>query len=180
MKSNTKQVTIETARLSMRPLCREDVPALAQLGTDEVFELVPEIKTPFDARAWTERKLESEEPAICHVVLLRETGVPIGYVQAGIIAGKTNYEFRIGFWLGRDYWGNGYATEALSAVLKNLTEVETETEKLWPLFAHVHERNSPSIQVLEKCGFTLEGPALGTNLETGWQEGLLRYRWKRD
>ena len=131
----------------MRPLCREDVPALAQLGTDEVFELVPEIETPFDARAWTERKLESEEPAICHVILLRETGVPIGYVQAGIIAGKTNYEFRIGCWLGRDYWGNGYATEALSAVLNNLTEGETETEKLGPCFAHGSYQDSHSLSV---------------------------------
>ena len=176
MESKTKQVTIETRRFNMRPLQRVDAPALAQLGTDEVFELVPEIETPFDAKEWVERKLENEQPAICHVVLLRETGVPIGYVQAGIIAGKTNYEFRIGFWLGRDYWGNGYATEALSAVLENLTELETETKKLRPLFALVHERNSPSIRVLEKCGFTLEGPAL----ETERQEGMLRYRWKRD
>ncbi len=180
VESLTKQVTIETPRLSMRPLQREDAPALAQLGTDEVFELVPEIETPFDAREWVERKLENEQPAICHVVLLRETGVPIGYVQANIMAGKTNYEIIIGFWLGRDYWGNGYATEALSAVLENLTEVETETKKLRPLFALVHERNSPSIRVLEKCGFTLEGPALETDLETEWQEGMLRYRWKRD
>ena len=93
VESLTKQVTIETPRFNMRPLQREDAPALAQLGTDEVFELVPEIETPFDAREWVERKLENEQPAICHVVLLRETGVPIGYVQAGIIAGKTNYEF---------------------------------------------------------------------------------------
>ena len=176
MKSNTKQVTIETARLSMRPLQREDAPALAQLGTYEVFELVPEIETPFDARKWVERKLENEEPKICHVVLLRETGVPIGYVQAGIMVGKTNIEITIGFWLGRDYWGNGYATEALSAVLENLTEEETETKKLRPLFALVHEQNSPSIRVLEKCGFAPEGPAMGTER----QEGMLRYRWKRD
>ena len=176
MTSDTKQVTIETARLYLRPLRREDTQALAQLGTDDVFELVPEIETPFDAAGWVERKLENEEPVICHVVLLRETGKPIGFVQAQIIAGQTNYEFSIGYWLGRNYWSRGYATEAMNAVLENLTETETKTSKLRPLFAHVHEQNAPSIRVLEKCGFVLESSAT----KIAEQEGMLRYRWKRD
>ena len=176
VESNTKQVTIETPRLNIRPLQYEDVPALAQLGTDEVFELVPEIETPFDARGWVKRKLENEEPIICHVVCLRKTGMPIGIVQAQIGAGQASYEFSIGYWLGREYWGNGYATEALRAMLENLTEEETKTKELWPLFAHVHERNAPSVRVLEKCGFVLEGSAP----QTEGQEGTHRYRWKRD
>ena len=168
MESNTKQVTINTLRLTIRPLRREDIPALALLGTDEVFELLPEIETPFDATAWVERKLESEEPTICHVVFLRETGMPIGFVQAQIVAGQTNYEFAIGCWFGQDHWGNGYATEALCAVLENLT--------VTPIYAHVHERNLASIRVLEKCDFELEGPA--PKIEG--QEGMLRYKWIRD
>ena len=178
MTSKTKQVTIETARLYLRPLRREDTQALAQLGTDDVFELVPEIETPFDAVGWVERKLENEEPVICHVVLLRETGKLIGFVQAKIIAGQTNYEYSVGYWLSREYWGRGYSTEALSAVLENLTEVETKSQKLWPMFAHVHEQNVASIRVLEKCGFVPEGQAPKT--EGDGQEGMLRYRWKRD
>lgn len=176
MESLTKQVTIETPRLTIRPLGRNDVPALAQLGTDEVFKLMPEIETPFDAEAWVEHKLESEEPTICHVVFLRETGVPLGFFQAQILAGETNYEFDVGYWFGQDHWGNGYATEALLAVLENVTEGETETSKIWPLYARVHERNASSICVLDKCGFALEEPSP----QIEGQEGLLRYKWIRD
>ena len=176
MESNTKQVTIETMRLTIRPLRREDVSALALLGADEVFELMPEIEIPFDATAWLEHKLEREEPNICHVVFLRETKMPIGFVQAQIEVGQTNYELHVGYWFGQDHWGNGYATETLRAVLENLTKGETETAKIFPLYAHLHERNAPSIRVLEKCGFELEGPA--TKVEG--QEGMLRYKWIRD
>lgn len=173
MESNTKQVTIETRQLTIRPLLLEDVPGLALLGTEEVFELLPEIKTPFEAKAWVEHKLEREEPNICHVVFLRETKIPIGFVQAQIEAGQTNWEIRVGYWFGQNHWGNGYATETLSAVLDNLTE--GKTIKIWPLYAHVHERNAPSIRVLEKCGFALEGSAT----KVGGQEEMLRYKWIR-
>ena len=176
MESNTKQVTIETLRLTIRPLQREDVPSLALLGTEEVFELLPEIETPFDARAWVERKLEREEPNICHVVFIRKTKMPVGFIQANILAGQTDWELGVGYWFGQDHWGNGYATETLRAVLENLTKGETETAKIFPLYAHLHERNAPSIRVLEKCGFELEGPA--PKIEG--QEGMLRYKWIRD
>lgn len=177
MKSNAKQATIETQRLSLRRLRLEDVPALARLGTDEVFELVTDIETPFDAGVWVKHKLESKEPVICHVAFLKETETPIGYVQVNInpvVRGINEYD--IGYWLGRDYWGSGYATEVLTAALESLAEEESAPGRLWPLFAHVHEGNAPSIRLLERCGFVLQGPAP----EADGGEGMLRYRWKRD
>ena len=178
MESNTKQVTIETLRLNLRPLQREHAPALARLGADDLFQLVPEIVTPFEAAEWVEMKLENEQPKICHVIFLRKSEALIGFVQAQIIPGQTDLEYSVGYWLGREYWGHGYATEALKAMLENLIEDETETGKLLPLFAHVHARNAASIRVLEKCGFVLEGPA--PESDGDGQEEMLRYRWKRD
>ena len=52
----------------------------------------------------------------------------------------------IGYWIGREFWGRGVATQALSAFLD---EVTTR-----PLYAHVATTNVASIRVLEKCGFT--------------------------
>ena len=54
----------------------------------------------------------------------------------------------VGYWIGKEYWGKGVATRALSAFLQLLTER--------PLHAHVAKHNVGSIRVLEKCGFTLE------------------------
>jgi RimJ/RimL family protein N-acetyltransferase len=54
----------------------------------------------------------------------------------------------VGYWIGRDYWGRGIATEALRLLI---TTVETTR----PLHAEVVAHNIGSQRVLEKCGFTL-------------------------
>lgn len=53
----------------------------------------------------------------------------------------------VGYWIGKQYWGKGIATKALSALLD---QVETR-----PLYAYVAKHNLGSIRVLEKCGFTM-------------------------
>jgi len=61
----------------------------------------------------------------------------------------------VGYWIGREYWGKGVATSALSEFLGHVTTR--------PLYAHVAKHNIASIRVLEKNGFTIlnedAGPA---------------------
>ncbi len=56
-------------------------------------------------------------------------------------------EREVGYWLGREYWGRGIATRALSLLLEQVT--------VRPLYAYVAKHNVASIRVLEKCGFTI-------------------------
>lgn len=51
----------------------------------------------------------------------------------------------VGYWLGKDFWGQGIATRALTEFLG------LETTR--PLFAGVAAHNLASLRVLEKCGF---------------------------
>jgi RimJ/RimL family protein N-acetyltransferase len=55
----------------------------------------------------------------------------------------------VGYWIGRPYWGRGYASQALADLLTEVSER--------PVFAHVAEHNAGSIRVLEKCGFIITG-----------------------
>jgi RimJ/RimL family protein N-acetyltransferase len=55
----------------------------------------------------------------------------------------------VGYWLGRDFWGQGIASRALAAFLAD--------EKTRPLFAGVAQHNRASVRVLEKCGFSVVG-----------------------
>jgi RimJ/RimL family protein N-acetyltransferase len=57
----------------------------------------------------------------------------------------------VGFWIGRDHWGNGYATAALRALL--------DIDLHRPMYAHVADHNIGSRRVLEKCGFVLDHSA---------------------
>ena len=53
----------------------------------------------------------------------------------------------VGYWIGREFWGRGVATNGLKLLLN---EVSTR-----PLHARVAVTNQGSIRVLEKCGFVL-------------------------
>jgi RimJ/RimL family protein N-acetyltransferase len=54
----------------------------------------------------------------------------------------------VGYWIGKEYWGKGVATEGL----KQFVSIVASR----PLHAHVARHNLASIRVLEKCGFRFE------------------------
>jgi RimJ/RimL family protein N-acetyltransferase len=68
-------------------------------------------------------------------------------VAGNIVSWVQDGEHEVGYWLGKDYWGKGIATGALSKFLNIVKER--------PLFAHVARHNIASRRVLEKCGFEL-------------------------
>lgn len=70
-----------------------------------------------------------------------------GVVVGSIGSWDEEREREVGYWLGREYWGKGYATAALRAFL--------QIDQHRPLHAHVAEHNVASRRVLEKCGFVL-------------------------
>ena len=62
-------------------------------------------------------------------------------------------EREITYWIGREHWGKGIATRALTAFL--------EIELARPLHAAAAADNAGSIRVLEKCGFERVGEGKG-------------------
>ena len=75
---------------------------------------------------------------------------------AGYVASYTDQEFgkpEVTYWIGKEYWGKGIATRALSRFL--------EIVKVRPIYARVAKDNLGSIRVLLKCGFVLAGDGKG-------------------
>jgi RimJ/RimL family protein N-acetyltransferase len=72
-----------------------------------------------------------------------------GHVAGNIASFEWNGKREIGYWIGKEYWGRGIATRALSQFLGVV--------KTRPLYAHAAADNIGSIRVLEKCGFTISG-----------------------
>lgn len=76
----------------------------------------------------------------------------------GILIGGTGFAFETarcaatGYVLARRYWGNGYATEALGAVVRISQELNIQR-----LYALCHKEHVASCRVLEKCAFNCEG-----------------------
>lgn len=65
----------------------------------------------------------------------------------------TDRKAHVGYWLGEEFWHMGYATEALGAVV----DFARDELKLVRLYAKVLDYNMPSLRVLMKNGFNVEG-----------------------
>lgn len=150
---------IRTPRLLLRPFWSEDAPALhALLGDWEIVCQTGSVDWPFgpeDAAARIARETLPGESDFG--IFLREVG---GLRLAGGIGfGHWNERVpyaELGYWVARDCWGQGIATEAGRAVL----ELGFEGLRLPRLGAGHYTDNPASAAVLRKLGFTPTGEVL--------------------
>src|SRR5213593_702468 len=74
----------------------------------------------------------------------------------GSVATFVDKEFgkpEITYWIGKEYWGMGLATQALSKLLRDI--------RVRPIYGRAAKDNVASIRVMEKCGFTISGYGKG-------------------
>lgn len=88
-------------------------------------------------------KILADQTCICRTILFQ------GDVAGNIGSWGDPGERKVGYWLGKQFWGKGIATAALSLFLRIV--------KARPLYARVVTHNVASIRVLKKCGFTVVG-----------------------
>lgn len=91
----------------------------------------------------------SHWPAGPYVAILRRTGVLIG--SSGLMF-ESRWRAATGYVFAKDYWGQGFATEALRAMVRLAGDCGVQR-----LYAICHHTHGASARVLEKGGFTLEG-----------------------
>ena len=151
-------VKLETKRLLLRPLALDDSPRVARLaGAREIAATTLSIPHPYseaDARTWIEKHKGQESPPkeIVFAITTRPDGELIGTIGFGGIDHE-HCQAEMGFWIGMDWWGKGYATEAAQAVVR----FGFEELKLNRIYAHYMVKNPASGRVLEKIGMKREG-----------------------
>jgi RimJ/RimL family protein N-acetyltransferase len=145
---------LETRRLVLRAPRLEDAKTVAALADDRrIAENTARIPHPYkvaDAEGFITGVNKAGGEAL-FLVTLRDKTV-IG--ACGIMFQEETPE--LGYWLGVPYWGKGYATEALHALIDYaFTDLEHEA-----LQAGARVTNPASRRVLEKCGFQWTGVGL--------------------
>jgi len=144
---------LKTDRLVLRTLCQRDVPVIVQLAGDRrVAENTARIPHPYTA-ADAEGLLTSINQKGSETVFALELdGALIG--MSGLDPCTDGAE--LGYWLGVPFWGCGYATEAVRAVIDYaFSELGHEL-----LQSGARVSNPASRRVLEKCGFQWTGVRL--------------------
>jgi RimJ/RimL family protein N-acetyltransferase len=107
--------------------------------------------TSAEANAWLQTRIEDPGPE--HQFAIEIDGHAAGGIGLKLRTDVQAKTVGLGYWLGESYWGQGYATEALRA----LVPYAFETFDCHKLDAHHFGWNPASGRVLEKAGFRLEG-----------------------
>ncbi|MFQ4140368.1 GNAT family N-acetyltransferase [Nodosilinea sp. PGN35] len=178
----SEQPVLYTARLVLRPFGLADGLAVVALAGDRaVAENTLSIPHPYsaaEAEEWISQRSAAwaEKKSINWAITLPE-GTLCGSVGLALYPAYNMAE--LGYWIGRPYWGQGYATEAGAAVV----EFGFSTLGLNRVNAVRFGDNPASGRVLEKLGLVQEGyrrrqtPKWGVYRDVVLY-GLLREDWE--
>ena len=165
---------LETERLVLRAPRLEDAKAMARLANDRrIAENTARIPHPY--------RLADAESFIASVNTTGgETAFAITLADGALIgccglAPAERSAPELGYWLGQPYWGRGYATEAVHAVIDHAFASAGHDA----LQAGARVTNPASRRVLEKCGFQWTGVGLYRIRALGSSAPIDRFRLER-
>lgn len=140
-------VTIQTARLVLRPPREGDIPAIvACLGDFEVARYLSPVPHPYseeNARAWL-ATLHAPVPGTAHFAI----DLP-GEGAVGVVGIRKE----LGYWLNRRFHGRGLMTEACAALLDWHFAARPSDR----ILSSVHADNVASLRVQQELGFVETG-----------------------
>ena len=148
--------TLTTDRLILRPFRDDDLDAYAEIVADaEVMRYIGDGKPMDRDAAWRQMALIVGHWQLrgygMWAVEARENGAFMGRI--GFFNPEGWPGFELGWTLGRQWWGKGYATEGARAAL-DFGWQELGRDHVISL---IRPENQPSIRVAERLGERLEG-----------------------
>jgi RimJ/RimL family protein N-acetyltransferase len=154
-----KLPTIESERLVLMPLEPKHADAVVKLANDpELAATTLHITHPYDiddAFSWMKRHPVEWD---------KQTGLTLGVfiknpegkepeIVGAISLLSINFQAELGYWIGRKFWGQGYATEAA----KTLIQFGFHVLRLHRIHAQHMSHNPASGKVMQKAGMSYEG-----------------------
>jgi RimJ/RimL family protein N-acetyltransferase len=150
----TRRCVLETERLLLRRPTLADVKAIVRLANDRrIAENTRRLPHPYlqDHAVDFVRAIAGDKPET--VFLVENNHTPIGMVGVDWREPSTP---ELGYWLGVEYWGQGFGTEAARAVIDFIFEAFDAEQ----MISAARVANPSSRNVLEKCGFQWSGVEL--------------------
>lgn len=141
-----------TAELKLRPPDEDDIPALAHIANDpEIARWTAELPHPYqaqDAEEFVAQAAQDRKDGRDITLLIER--VSDRQVIGAINLAHEGEDGRLGYWIGRKFWKQGYASQAV----QRMTRLGFQSLGLERMNAHVMSGNAASCRVLEKAGYT--------------------------
>lgn len=152
---NISDIKIETARLTLRPFEDKDL--------DDFFDYASDSGVG-EASGWKHHESKEESEAVLKVIIASHHTFAIEEKESGKVIGSVGFETSsdvykdcnlgenindIGYILGRNYWGNGYASEVITGILSYafyMLHLDAVT-------CACFKDNGASKKIIENCGF---------------------------
>lgn len=163
---------LATERLLLRPPHADDAAAVLVFRGDPVVQRFddPPIRTLDESRNFIEELWHGmgEERLDAWVAVPTGSAEAIGLVTLQFRPGDRHHRrAEIGYGFARAWWGRGYGSEAVRAVVRHAFD----TLDLHRVYAHTIAENHESIRMLERIGFIREGVLR----EHSWEEDYGRF-----
>lgn len=152
-----EQPTLHTARLILRPFTAKDEAEVYRIVSDrEIAANTMHIPHPYPegmAAEWIDRVTSRWETGESAVFAATERGAGRIVCAAGLEIDPPHKRGELGYWVAREFWNCGYASEAARAVVAfGFRELG-----LHRVAAHHYSRNPASGRVMQKIGMRWEG-----------------------
>ena len=150
---------LETQRLLLRPLSDADAEYMCKYANDEDIARntlrIPHPYTIEDAKKFITACKINHPEGDCHELVYgveaKEEGHLIGSV--GLVLSRSDDKGELGYWIGKPFWGKGYATEATQRLLTHgFSQLNLNC-----IAAKCFSRNPASSSVIRKLGMHHEG-----------------------
>ena len=162
---------MKTKRLQLRPLDERDIPRIAALAGDwSVASMTSRIPYPYD-------EIQSQQ----WITGLSEGEFVRGIEFDGELIGAAGYfphddgAVEIGYWIGKPWWGRGFATEAARMLVRYCFT----TARMSRLVCSHFTDNQRSQRVIEKLGFRSTGTCRAYCEARGCEVATVRYEMRR-
>lgn len=154
---------LETDRLIVRPWTPADRSAFHALTEDPAVMEYVHGGLPYseeEVDEWfTRQARQLAQDDVCMGALIEKSSGRLVGITGTQPLGSTG-DLEIGWWLARDVWGKGYATEAGGAAMRHVLETLGRPR----VVAIIHPDNEPSKRVVARLGFHYEAQYTGLQL----------------
>ena len=181
-----KPPILETARLRLRPVKTSDAPSIGKFaGAREIADTMISIPHPYppeEAKQYVARQQaeQKEGHAVAFTIRQKSDGLFCGLIEVRTIDHE-HLTGELSFWLAVEWWGHGYMSEAIPAVV----QYGFEDLGLNRLYAFHMMRNPACGRLLQKSGFKQEGVLRQCVQKWGQFEdvalqAILKKEWRKD
>jgi RimJ/RimL family protein N-acetyltransferase len=159
--------------LRLEPLTAEHAVDIQMMASDKAISATTRVPHPYPpgaARAFIDMSIQEQSAGRMYNNAIMDGDTVVGV--AGLMQVKPGEKAEIGYWIGKPYWGKGYASFAV----QHLLHFAFSHLQLKMIYAHVLDYNTASKRVLEKNGLTFIREFV--EYDARWRKDILLYEYQ--